>query len=1104
LVSRGYAQLKIEYIIEKSDSIGESGETTLFSKLSDATTGIDFKNQINETVEFNYLTYPLIFNGGGVGLGDINNDGLTDIFLAGNMVSSRLYLNMGNMRFQDITNSAGVETERWITGVSMVDINNDGNIDIYLSVSSPKGVPDSKRANLLFINNGDETFEEKAKDYRIADTSHSTHALFLDYNKDGLVDLFLVNHSTEVFLDAMIGIENSSNTIESFDKLYKNNGDGTFTNVSKEAGILAKTGFGLGAVSADINRDGWEDIYISNDIIPDDVLYINNQDGTFSDKSKEYLKHTSYAGMGIDIADFNNDGWYDILQLDMNPADYHERKLMNYATNFAQYANKIIMGYQYQYNKNSLQLNNGLNDKGRVVFSEIGRLAGVAYTGWSWASLFGDYNNDGNKDIIITNGYPKAVNDYDYLIEQYGVGDRVLIRQDYSLYESLPDKKLRNYIFKNTGKLQFEDVSQAWGFTDSTYSYGISHGDLDNDGDLDLVINNINSNASIYQNNSSQLGENHYLTISLNGPNNNTLGLGTEIVVTTNDGKQYWQQTLYRGYQSSQDPRIHFGFNKESTADSIEVFWPDGKYQLLRNTKADQQIIVNYTDALEKRVDHNNNLTVNRPFKEITDDLNFLHKHEENKFNDYRIQPLLWQQLSHMGPKLAVGDVDNNGLDDLYIGGAENSSGTLYLQDRSGNFIEHNTNQPWVNDYRSEDMGAIFFDANGDNFLDLYVASGGYEISRAEDAILDRLYINHGNGRFIKDEFALPRMYNSTSKVVSGDFNADGQMDLFVGGRLVPYNYPMPAKSYILMNNDGRFVDVTQEVAPELVEPGLITDAIWTDFNTDGKLDLVITGIWLPVQFFENQDGKLINVTDIVANGSPRGWWYSLEKGDFNNDGAIDIVAGNLGLNHTFTTSDSLKFGVIAGNLDNDLTTDIIHTMKENDTIYPFFGKARIAPAMEILNKKYTTFESFSVASVSEIFEPSNLENTSYYESDTFASTIFKSQSDGTFEFEPLPERSQLSPIQGMIAHDVDRDGKLDLITAGNIFAAHPSIGRADGGAGLWMRGNGDGTFEITAPQKSGFFAPGDVKDLKLIKIFSGQALVIANNDGLVQLFKLN
>ncbi|MCC5908599.1 MAG: VCBS repeat-containing protein [Balneolaceae bacterium] len=1102
-----------EQLVSKSPEDKEEermAPETLFTKLSADQTGIDFINTITETSDFNNLLYPFMYNGGGVAIGDINNNGYPDIFLTGNMVSSRLYLNNGNMQFEDITESAGIVTETWVTGVSMVDINNNGYLDIYLSVVSPEDAPAKDRANLLFINNGDETFTEMAAEFNLDDTSHTTHAVFLDYNRNGLLDLYLLNHSPGSFSRDMADSQHITVPQElstSFDRLYKNNGDGTFSDVSVEAGILEVTGFGLGVVVADLNRNGWPDIYVSNDISPNDVLYINNKDGTFTNRASQYLKHTSYAGMGIDIADFNNNGWPDIYQTDMVPENYHDRKTMSYGVDFDNFKSRINQGFYHSYSQNTLQLNNGVDQEGHLAFSEVARMAGVAYTEWSWSALFGDFNNSGYKDLMVTNGYPKAVNDFDYLVEVFYLErsgtDGATWDKRYELFQELHDIRLPNYLFRNNGDIMFKDVSEEWGFVESNYSYGAAYADLNNNGNLDLVINNLNSTASVYQNNTGELFGNHYLSVELVGSSGNRQGIGAEVVINAGGVRQHLYHNPYRGYQSTMDPRLHFGLGQNSKIESLEVFWPDGRYQRLTDIQSNQRITVDYSDSAENPGDPFDPEGISRKFDEVTDEVQLIQEHRQNRYNEFNIQPLLHRQLSMMGPRIAVGDVNGNGLDDLYIGGSADFPGTLYLQNDEGTFEEFNRNQPWLNDQSHEDLGAVFFDANGNGHMDLYVTSGGYMFSPAEDALLDRLYINRGDGRFFRDRNALPWMFTSSSVVVPGDFNGNGQMDLFVGGRLTPLNYPNSARSYILENNNGRFRDVTEDVAPDLVKPGLITDALWIDFDGDGHLDLVTTGKWLPVQFYRNEGGRLTEVTKSVIEEPQRGWWYSLQKGDFTNNGFIDIIAGNLGLNDTFTTSEEKKFGIFAGELYEHMTTDLIYSVEEDGTHYPFFGRAKFDRAMRSMDEKFPTFSHFSKASFSDIFDSEKLEESIHYQVDTFSSMILQNQGGGSFSGRDLPEMAQISPVKGMIAHDVDRDGNLDIILAGNIFEIHPDVARSDAGNGLWLKGNGNGDFEPVHAFESGFFAPGNVKDLKLINTPSGQAVVVANNRGRIQVFQL-
>lgn len=1088
-------------------------EEPLFKKLTSGQTGVEFENAITSSDTLNLDNYPLIYNGGGVAIGDINNDGLPDIYLTGNMVSSKLYLNKGNMRFEDITESAGVETDRWASGVSMVDINADGYLDIYVSVVAPENSRPEERANLLFINNRDNTFTEAAGKYGIAGTDFTTHAAFLDYDRDGDLDLYLLNHSPGSFARYEPGREPSilfGPTSTSYDQLYRNNGDGSFTNVTRQAGILREEGFGLGVAVSDINHDGWPDIYVSNDLLPDDVLYINNQDGTFSDKTNEWLRHTSFAGMGVDIADFNNDGWPDILQVDMMPENYRERKRMSGGISYDHYIEKRQKGFHHQYSMNTLQLSNGENEKEGITFSEIARLAGVAYTHWSWSALFGDYDNDGYKDVMITNGMPKAVNNYDYLVDldrANRVGTReVRQKKKQQLLNNLHGYEIPNYIFRNEENLTFSDKSNEWKFDEPSFSFGASQADLDNDGDLDIVINNVNDKAFIYRNDADRLNEQHYLSLQLKGSTANTQGIGAKIIINSGNKNQYQYHSPYRGYQSSVDNRIFFGLGNASRINSLEVIWPDGRYQRLTNLKADQLVTLNYEDA--KKADNRAffwwDQFEDKPFSEITAASGLEYTHEENEFVDYNTQKLLPYQLSRLGPPLATGDVDGDGLDDLYIGGASGQAGVLYLQAENGTFQKADHPEPWSSDKDSEDIGATFLDVEGDGDLDLYVASGGYEFSPASDLLQDRLYLNNGSGTFIRDRSTLPRMYTSSSCVKPADFDNDGDPDLFVGGRQMPGRYPYPAKSYLLRNDGGVFKDVTSEVAPGLKEPGLITDAEWIDFDGDGDPDLVTTGEWMPIQFYRNQNGSLKEVTDSLGlSRQLSGWWFSLDAGDFDNDGDPDFVAGNLGLNYSYTTSKNKKFEVFAADFDVNQSFDVFLVMNENGTRYPIYGKAKIGAAAPVINEKFHSYTSFAEATLEEIVGEDPLEAAWHYQADTFASVYIENKEGSSFTATPLPNEAQFSAVKDILSTDVDNDGNLDLILAGNIYSSEPETARNDAGSGLWLRGDGKGHFTPIPSYKSGFFAPLDVKDLELIKTPSHRYILVANNDDSLQVFKI-
>src|SRR5881409_1588770 len=717
----------------------------LFRLLSPAQTGVTFANTIATTDSVNVQTDVYLYNGGGVAVGDIDNDGLPDIFFTGNMVSSRLYVNKGNMRFEDITQTAGVTTTRWATGATMVDINNDGYLDIYVSVSGSEGSRGKDRANLLYINNGNHTFTEAATQYGVADTGFTTHAVFLDYNGDGYLDLFLLNNSPKDFARGAadthpLGVR--SNSPGGYSKLYRNNGDGTFTDVSRQAGILEQVGYGLGVVVGDVNGDGWPDIYVSNDVAPNDVLYVNNRDGTFTDRAGAWLKHTSFAGMGVDIADFNNDGWPDILQMDMMPAALDQRKRMS---GYLTYGGQIELrrrGFRDDYDVNSLQLSNGVTQTGDVIFSEIGTLAGVAYTDWSWSPLFADFDNDGYKDIFVTNGYPKAANDLDYQTAALGARRAGDHQRALRLLKDLRSYRLSNYGFRNNGDLTFTDKTKAWGMDQPGFSYGAAYADLNNDGRLDIVVNNIDAPASIYENVQPRDDAHHYLQIKLEGESPNRRGIGSKLILTAGGQKQYLYHSPYRGYMSTMDDREHFGLGRAKRVDSLEVIWPDGRRQVLTGLDADRRVTVRQSDGMRgaSRIPH----PASRVFQPVDPRRALKYKHQTRTSSDYNVQPLLPYEVSRQGPPVAVADVNGDGLDDVFIGGAAGVPGKLFIQRKDGSFVESTQGQAWVTDKKYEDWGALFFDANGDGLPDLYVASCGYALAPTSELLQDRIYINQG------------------------------------------------------------------------------------------------------------------------------------------------------------------------------------------------------------------------------------------------------------------------------------------------------------------------------------------------------------------------
>src|SRR5438309_1439629 len=967
----------------------------LFRRLTPAQTGVTFANSISTSDSLNALTDPYIYNGAGVAVGDIDNDGLPDIFFAGNMVSSRLYLNQGHMQFADITASAGVTTHTWATGVSLVDINNDGFLDIYVCVSGPAWSTPAQRRNLLFVNNGNRTFTEAAAQYGIADTGFCTQAVWLDYDGDGDLDLFLLNNSPRDFQRALNVSPSGGHdsTPESYNRLYRNNGDGTFTDVSDQAGILRDVGHGLGVAVDDLTGNGRPDIYVSNDITPNDVLYVNNGNGTFTDRAGAWLKHTSFAGMGVDIADFNNDGRPDIVQADMMPPALSGQKRMSGFQTYGTADELRRRGFRIDYDINALQLSNGARGPD-LTFSEISRLAGIAYTDWSWSALFADLDNDGYKDIFITSGYPKAVNDFDYttaVSAAYRAGDSVRALQR---LRALGGYKVPSYAFRNNGDLTFTDQSKAWGLDQPGFSYGAAYADLNNDGRLDLVTNNIDAPASIYENVQADTATHHYL------------------------------QVILRGQPPNTSP-------------------------------------------------------------------------------DYTVQPLLPHDMVRRRPVVAVGDVNGDGLDDVFIGGSPGAPARLFVQRRDGSFVESSQPYPWTNQ-RYEDWGAQFFDANGDGRLDLYVASGGYQLAPVSALLQDRLYINQGNGRFVRDSAALPPMLTSTAAIAVGDFNGDGRPDLFVGGRVTPRNYPYPARSYLLRNDGGHFTDVTEQVCPELAHSyGMVTDAVWIDFDGDGRLDLVTAGEWMGLEFFKNDGTRLRNVTAAMGLPPLRGWWFSLAAGDFNHDGHIDLVAGNLGLNHTYTTSATGKLGVYAGSFTDARTTDVVLTKTIEGREYPIAGLPALSGAIYTVGIQFPTYAAYSTATVQQLFTATALQRALHYQVDTLASVYLQNDGHGRFTMTALPNLAQIAPLRGIIAYDVDGDGNLDLIVAGNIYDEEPNTPRADAGEGLWLRGDGHGHFTPAPAAESGFRADGDVTGIALVKTPAGTAVLVANNGDSLQAFRI-
>lgn len=1092
-------------VISCSSSVKESTSDSekinkIFTQLSADKTGINFTNNLIEDSIINYFTYPYIYMGGGVAVGDLNNDGLQDIYFTGNTVKNGLYMNRGNLKFEDVTDlSLTGGDNRWMTGVTMADINADGWLDIYVSVSGKF----TTTKNLAYINQGnadDDTpkFREMAEELGIADEGQTTQGTFFDYDKDGDLDLYLSNYPATSFKTPNLTYQHRmfEKDPEKSDKLYRNKGDGTFEDVSKESGIL-NFGLALSATIGDFDKNGWDDIYVSNDFATPDFLYLNNGDGTFIEKIRETTQHTSYFGMGTDVADFNNDGLLDILQMDMTPEDNRRNKANMASMDPAGFYEMVTMGLHYQYMQNTLQLNNGIAADGLPHFSDISRLTGMSSTDWSWAALMADLDNDGWKDIYITNGTRKDINNKDYFKDIDKASAKKRATFDYlDLSRNIPSERIPNYAFKNNGDLTFKNVSATWGLDFKGYSNGAVYADLDNDGDLDIVVNNIDDPSIIHQNLTSDNVNANYLRVKLKGNSSNPMGTGTKLKLTTSKGIQYQENYPTRGFQSSVEPMIHFGLGKEDIVEELNILWFDGKVQVLQNIAANQVLEVDY--GLAKEINQLEKEEKNTLFVDYTKPSGIDYLHIENPYNDFRYEVLLPHMYSKNGPGLAVGDVNGDDLEDFFVGGAHGRSGALYLQLDNGSF-ESSQSYPGQVDREKEDMGATFFDADGDGDLDLYVVSGGNETNEGSPSLQDRLYLNDGNGQFEKASNALPLIAGSGSRVRVADYDNDGDYDLFVGGRIVPKAYPLPAKSYILRNETlestgVRFVDVTEEVAPELIEAGLVTDAIWLDFDNDERLDLVIVGEWMPITFLKNTKYGFNNVTDDYGFEKTTGWWYSIATADFDNDGDNDLIVGNLGLNYKYQASENEPFDVYANDYDNNGNLDIVLGYYNDGVQYPLRGRQCSSEQIPAISAKFKDYNSFAEASLEEVYSTKGLESALHYQAFTFASSYIENMGDENFELKKLPNEVQLSSINGIVTDDFNNDGNIDLVVAGNLYGAEVETTRNDASYGNYLEGDGTGNFRAIPMSESGVFLRHDTKDLAKIKTSKGIAVLAANN----------
>ena len=1112
---------------------GNSNSRLLFSLLPAALTGIDFSNDVAYTEELNAYTFRNFYNGGGVGIGDVNNDGLPDIFFCGNMKSNKLYLNRGDFKFEDITEKAGLNSEGvWSTGVTFADVNGDGLLDIYVCKSGD--FKSKQRSNALYINNGITaggavSFTERAKEYGLNNMGLSTHAVFFDYDHDGDLDCYLLNNSfRSVGNYDLIKDQRAVPDTLGGNRLYRNDNN-HFTDVTQAAGIYSsKIGFGLGVTITDINQDGWEDIYVSNDFFERDYLYINNKNGTFTESLEHSIRELSMNSMGADIADINNDGLPDIYVTDMLPEPEGRVKTKTNFENWDKYQSNLANGYYHQFVRNVLQLNQGNAGGNNINFSEIGRLAGVNATDWSWGALITDFNNDGYKDIFVANGIYKDLTDQDYI--QYTANPteiRKIIKEERSgaikkLIDLMPSTPISNYAYSNNGDLTFTNRAAEWGLDAPGFSNGSAYADLDNDGDLDLVVNNVNMPAFVYRNQSiQQHPENKFLKVVLQGEGKNRYGIGSQVTVHYNHTIAYQEEMPMRGFESTVDSRLNFGLGKTEKIDSVEVVWNDGRRQTLRDVKPNTTIIVKQasseflvhssvagTQNSELKTENSELRTENSPltiFKEsaINYGVDFVHK--ENEFSDFDRDKLIFHMLSTEGPRMCKGDVNKDGLEDFYICGAKDQAGALYIQNRDGSFKKSNE-ALLEKDKGSEDTDGLFFDADGDGDKDLFVCSGGNEFSTNSTDLISRLYINDGRGNFTKSPQLLPsaQIFESASCVTAADYDGDGDLDLFVGVRLQPFKYGYPCKGYILNNNGkGIFSDVTEQVCPVLKTAGMITDAKWFDYDKDGKMDLVVTGEYMPVRIFHNENKQQLKEMTVEAGlSNSNGWWNRLVIADIDGDGYPDIVAGNHGLNSRFKCSEQKPVRMYVSDFDENGSVEQVITCYNGEKAYPMALRHDLVGELPYLKKKYLKYENYKEQTIEDIFTREQLDKAVKLEAKEFRSSVLMNDGKGKFIIKPLPVEAQFSVMYGIEVSDYDGDGKADIIMGGNFYQSKPEAGIYDASYGVLLKGDGKGGFMTIPSGQSGFFIKGAVRDMLIIKSKKKNLLLVARNNEPIKIFQ--